>query len=358
MKLSFCNKYLFSTGQDGCLIIYDVNDRDPKDIKRDKDSIALPYSDQVLTMHTELEEYKNTKETLLTENASLNSKDNFNSMINNKKLEEMHSQLTEEIATNSIAETTKQDALISDKQNKQSINETKLKQIDEEFAANKEKLKEEYSKQMLEDSTAYQELVKKKENKLRENNERIQELIMNQKASIDELKAGHKKEMETNETHIKKLQEEINLMTRKHVEILNQIDDDAKEEKEQIMSDNSKDIQKIQDYCLKSKADLQLNKNKNKDLGSEIEQLKRDIQDKETLLNSQKNTNKELMEEKAKKEKEISEKNNIIGEKEKQIYQYKKKTQELEKFKFVLDYKIKELKADIAPRDTETARLK
>ena len=358
MKLSFCNKYLFSTGQDGWLIIYDVNDRDPKDIKRDKDSIALPYSDQVLTMHTELEEYKNQKEALLTENASLNSKDNFNSMINNKKLEEMHSQLTEEIATNSIAETTKQDALISDKQNKQSINETKLKQIDEEFATNKEKLKEEYSKQMLEDSTAYQELVKKKENKLRENNERIQELILNQKAAIDELKAAHKKEMETNETHIKKLQEEINLMTKKHKEILHQIEEDAKDEKDQIMVDNSKDIQKIQDYCLKSKADLQLNKNKNKDLGSEIEQLKRDIQDKETLLNSQKNTNKDLMEEKAKKEKEISEKDNIIGEKEKQIYQYKKKTQELEKFKFVLDYKIKELKADIAPRDTETARLR
>jgi hypothetical protein len=29
----------------------------------------------------------------------------------------------------------------------------------------------------------------------------------------------------------------------------------------------------------------------------------------------------------------------------------KKKTQELEKFKYVLDYKIKELKKDIAPRE-------
>jgi len=29
----------------------------------------------------------------------------------------------------------------------------------------------------------------------------------------------------------------------------------------------------------------------------------------------------------------------------------KKKTQELEKFKFVLDYKIKDLKKDIAPRE-------
>lgn len=48
----------------------------------------------------------------------------------------------------------------------------------------------------------------------------------------------------------------------------------------------------------------------------------------------------------------------MIGEKEKKIYSLKKKTQELEKFKFVLDYKIKELKRDIAPRGMEITRLK
>ena len=44
---------------------------------------------------------------------------------------------------------------------------------------------------------------------------------------------------------------------------------------------------------------------------------------------------------------EIIKKDNTIGEKEDQIYRLKKKTQELEKFKFVLDYKIKELKREI-----------
>jgi len=34
---------------------------------------------------------------------------------------------------------------------------------------------------------------------------------------------------------------------------------------------------------------------------------------------------------------------------ETKIYKLKKKTQELEKFKFVLDYKIKDLKRDITP---------
>ena len=38
--------------------------------------------------------------------------------------------------------------------------------------------------------------------------------------------------------------------------------------------------------------------------------------------------------------------------------QLKKKTEELEKFKFVLDYKIKDLKRDIAPREAEIGKLK
>jgi len=36
----------------------------------------------------------------------------------------------------------------------------------------------------------------------------------------------------------------------------------------------------------------------------------------------------------------------------------KKKSQELEKFKFVLDHKIKELKRDIGPREDEITRMK
>lgn len=43
---------------------------------------------------------------------------------------------------------------------------------------------------------------------------------------------------------------------------------------------------------------------------------------------------------------------------EKRIYELKKKNQELEKFKFVLDYKIKELKKQIEPRENEIKVMK
>ena len=65
-----------------------------------------------------------------------------------------------------------------------------------------------------------------------------------------------------------------------------------------------------------------------------------------------------LKEDIKKKNIEIMERDTMIGDKEKKIYSLKKKTQELEKFKFVLDYKIRELKRDIAPRGMEINRLR
>ena len=55
---------------------------------------------------------------------------------------------------------------------------------------------------------------------------------------------------------------------------------------------------------------------------------------------------------------EISEREKTIRDKDNRILSLKKKTQELEKFKFVLDYKIKELKRDIGPREIEIQKLK
>ena len=46
-----------------------------------------------------------------------------------------------------------------------------------------------------------------------------------------------------------------------------------------------------------------------------------------------------------------------IEEKDIQIQQLQKKIQELEKFKFVLDYKIKELKRDICPKEVQIQKL-
>ena len=55
--------------------------------------------------------------------------------------------------------------------------------------------------------------------------------------------------------------------------------------------------------------------------------------------------------------KEIKERESTIADKKHRIFELKKKNQELEKFKFVLDYKITELKRQIQPRKQEMKEL-
>lgn len=48
----------------------------------------------------------------------------------------------------------------------------------------------------------------------------------------------------------------------------------------------------------------------------------------------------------------------FFSSQENRIYDLKKKNKELEKFKFVLDYKVNELKKQIEPRENEVKEMK
>merc|ERR1719311_1686132 len=65
-----------------------------------------------------------------------------------------------------------------------------------------------------------------------------------------------------------------------------------------------------------------------------------------------------LLKDKESNEKEIRERDKTISDKEHRIFDLKKQNQELEKFKFVLDYKIKELKAQIDPKNDNINSMK
>ena len=134
--------------------------------------------------------------------------------------------------------------------------------------------------------------------------------------------------------------------------------EDARQEREEIEKKNQNNLSQVSDMGLKSKAELQITRNKLTEVESEIEQLTRQIQEKKLQFTIQKTGNENLKLHINEQKKEIHEKDTQIGDRENVIYGLKKKTQELEKFKFVLDYKIKELKRDIAPREAEIGKLK
>jgi len=66
MRLSYDNNQLFTAGKDGCLVIHDVKDRDPRGglVRRDRDQSILPFSDEILTEKSEMDDILSEKEKL------------------------------------------------------------------------------------------------------------------------------------------------------------------------------------------------------------------------------------------------------------------------------------------------------
>ena len=59
MRISYDNNFLFTSGKDGCLIIYEIRDRDPRGglIKRERgEGAIMQFSDEILTEKPEMDE--------------------------------------------------------------------------------------------------------------------------------------------------------------------------------------------------------------------------------------------------------------------------------------------------------------
>ena len=147
-------------------------------------------------------------------------------------------------------------------------------------------------------------------------------------------------------------------MKRDNKMTMDQIKEDADQEVKEIEKKNETSLKQVQDMSLRSKADLQITKNKLAEVQNDIKTLSRFIADKNIQLDKQRENIQKLNIEWTQKRAEIENKDIIINSREKNILHLKKKTQELEKFKFVLDEKIRDLRKDIAPKELEIANLR
>ena len=87
---------MFSSGKDGCFIIHDVKDRDPKGKARERE--GLPFSDEILTDKADIDNYANEKEQLENEHSG-QGQDSFEKHMQSRKLEDKINKLQEELSS-------------------------------------------------------------------------------------------------------------------------------------------------------------------------------------------------------------------------------------------------------------------
>jgi len=163
--------------------------------------------------------------------------------------------------------------------------------------------------------------------------------------------------------HEKKVQleevsDEMAHKERVHEYLMARTEDDADQEILEVRTKYENLLYEERQINLKLKGEASVMRNKFVASQKDVEDLKRQVHRVQGEYTQFHKNIQELEKQITDLRKEISERDATIMDKERQIYDMKRTNQELEKLKFVLNYKIEELKSQIEPRDQEIQDLK
>lgn len=220
-----------------------------------------------------------------------------------------------------------------------------------------ERRRKDYSDKIEADKQRLQELQDQKDDDTRKFEERLNELSLHHEKIIKELKQDQKIDLDKQEDDTNKLKETMEMMMKNHKELREKMENDAWEEIDILRDKNKEELAKHIDAGMESKCHLTMINNEHKAKKTEKETAVRQIEEKQQELSNLYKTTNNLKQQIESQDGELKERLTTIDDKNRRIIDLKKKTQELEKFKFVLDYKIKELKREIGPRELEIQGL-
>ena len=355
IKLTFDNNMLFSVGQDGSFFLLELRDTM---MKREKEAPSVQYFAEILTEKSELRELQQTIEHLKRENEQLLQ----HKALEQKRLEdasnEKISKLIEERDDN------KHKAELRRKQLEQDIHDMQRRYNEEiihKERSNQEEIdrrKRDFEEKKEQDKLRYQELYQKMDEEGHRFEQQFRELELQHREALDKLEEDNRKEIDKVKDTAKKFSEEIKIAEINNKKIRDELESECWSQIDMLKEKNKTQLYNITKQGMDAKAELTLTTEKYNKSKTEKEGYEQTIKEKQDNLNAEIQKQQTLKSEIENQINEIAERKRTIADKETRIFQLKKKTQELEKFKFVLDYKIKELKRDINPKEAEIGRLK
>ena len=228
----------------------------------------------------------------------------------------------------------------------------------QEHERTKMELETDHKQKLIHETKKYDE--KSKEKLLsEEHRHRIEkDMIRKHEEYVQELKEKYESELQQGEVERKEIISKKASLVEQFMKKRDELEENAEVEIEKLKETKESEIKKMQEDKQQKQFGLQLassecslaeHKMKDKD------QRYKDIMDEINSINDEILT---FTKDQENNEKEIRDRDGTIEKKSERISELRRKTQELEKFKFVLDYKIKELKRDIGPREEDIAKMK
>jgi uncharacterized coiled-coil DUF342 family protein len=364
MASSFDGSHIFVAGEDGCIIIYEIKEKDFAGGKsfgamgRD-DSTGRPiYAQEILVTKTDIEEQAAAMLELQSKVDELHIHSEYQLRLKDMDANEKIKEVTEKFTQELEQDKNRYELLREEKNDMEMEFEEKIKHTEETHLHRLQQCEAEFQKQIMSEVERYQELVCEKDVQTTRWDQQQRDLIGSHEQYTAEITEEYEQKLEEDRQSRMHQAEERDELGRVYTETTSQLEEDIDTEIEELKNKYEQKLNNEREATLRFKGENGIMKKKFSALSKDIEIQREDIKSMEEkedeLIESIQDLEKEIQLHK----KDIHDRDLTIGEKEKSIYQLKKKNQELEKFKFVLDYKIKDLNRQIEPRENEITDMK
>jgi len=355
IRLTQDEQYLFSVGNDGCLYIWDVKRRLPA--KREKDA-GLGFADEILVTRVFLDDKQAGLLELERQVEELTNRIDFQlrhrDSYHKEKMAELQEKYSEEIET----ERRKYEVLREEKSDMEVEYEEGIKTLEELHTKQTQELEQSFQQKMQVEVQRYEKLKQDLGREKQEWEVQYSSLSKGHDGVVDGMRQEHERKQQEMWDERDRIIKEKEGSFKQHQETLAQLEQDADREIEELKEMYEAKLAAEKDEKVRLRGQAGIHR-------KHYDDLKRQMKKKEEDVKNQYEKNRKaderivtLLKDKDSNEKEIRERDKTIADKEHRIYDLKKQNQELEKFKFVLDYKIKELKAQIDPKNDDISSMK
>eukprot|EP00397_Hematodinium_sp_SG-2012_P002542 GEMP01002549.1.p1 GENE.GEMP01002549.1~~GEMP01002549.1.p1 ORF type:complete len:1215 (+),score=317.57 GEMP01002549.1:306-3950(+) len=356
MAVTFDDTIVVSAGEDGTLFIWDINKK-VEGKKRDAKE-ALPFADEILVTRTFLDDKRAALLDLERQVEELSNQIEFQLRHRDAYHKDKMSELEDKYGQEIEQERTKYELLREEKNEMEMEYEDNTKNLEGNHAKQAQDLEGSFQHKMTIEVQRYQKLMQDLDRERQSWHSQHTVLIRKHDTVIEDLKLKFEEKQKTNRTDRQHILEEKEGAFADYQDTQRQLEEDADREIEELKELYEAKLAQEKDEKVRLRGQAGIHRKHHED-------LKRQMNKKEEELKSWVDQNKkkqEMLDQFGKDKetvlKEIKERDKTIADKDTRIYELKKQNQELEKFKFVLDYKIKELKAQIDPKNDDIAEMR
>ncbi|EFN86628.1 WD repeat-containing protein 65 [Harpegnathos saltator] len=355
IALSYNENCLISVAKDGSLCVWKLYYAEGKVLKIGRD---LPYTNEVLIGKRDLEDKINTIRGLTVRIRELETEHAYKlrqiDVLHNDKLREIHQGYCEAIKElREKIEKLQEDHI--NEINNINVEIVKTKTTHEQAMQRMEK---DYEAKLIAEYDRYQAFEERTNVMRRDYEQQLLDLEKRDAEQLQNTVTKYEILVHEKKQQLEEASDEMTHKERVHERLMAQIEDDADHEILELRTNYENLLYEEKQMNLKLKGEAGVMRNRFMASQKDVDDLKRQMHRVQGEYAQFHKNMQDLDKQIADMKKEIDERDATIQDKEQQMYDMLRMNQELEKYKFVLNHKIQELKDQIEPRDQEIQQLK